>query len=230
MYNNNSSECFGLLGLNGAGKTSTFKMLTGDEIITSGTAYVCGVSLKHNMNTVNKMIGYCPQYDALFDELTGRQTLEIYCLLRGIPRHKIHSTSIALAKNFNFLQHIDKKVNEYSGGNKRKLSTAIGVVGNPIVVYLDEPTTGMDPSAKRHLWNMICKIRDSGASIVLTSHSMDECEALCTRLAIIVNGEFKCIGSVQHLKNKFSKGFTLMIKLKKQTTVLRQQSGYVFFV
>lgn len=80
---------------------------------------------------------------------------------------------------------------------------------------VDEPTTGMDPGAKRNLWNMVSKIRNSGKSIVLTSHSMEECEALCTRLAIMVNGEFKCLGSTQHLKNKFSKGFTLSIKVQK---------------
>lgn len=199
-------------------------MLTGDEKITSGEAWVRGVSLKRNMNQVNQMIGYCPQFDALIEDLTGRETLEIYSLLRGIPKRKIHATSIALATELNFIRHIDKKVKEYSGGNKRKLSTAVALIGNPAVVYLDEPTTGLDPGAKRHLWNMICKIRSTGKSIVLTSHSMDECEALCTRLAIMVNGEFKCIGSVQHLKNKFSKGFTLVIKLKKNTSDQRYSS------
>lgn len=82
----------------------------------------------------------------------------------------------------------------------------------------DEPTTGMDPGAKRNLWNVVSKIRKSGKSIVLTSHSMEECEALCTRLAIMVNGEFKCLGSTQHLKTKFSHGFTLSIKVQKSAT------------
>lgn len=78
----------------------------------------------------------------------------------------------------------------------------------------DEPTSGMDPSAKRNVWNLVSKVRDAGKTIVLTSHSMEECEALCTRLAIMVNGEFQCLGSVQHLKNKFSRGFTLKIKIQ----------------
>jgi len=107
---------------------------------------------------------------------------------------------------------------EFSGGNKRKLSTAVALIGNPVVVYLDEPTTGMDPGAKRNLWNMLSKVRRSGKSIVLTSHSMEECEALCTRLAIMVNGEFKCLGSTQHLKSKFSKGYVLNIKLQKSSS------------
>ncbi|XP_055842779.1 LOW QUALITY PROTEIN: uncharacterized protein LOC129909731 [Episyrphus balteatus] len=209
------SECFGLLGVNGAGKTTTFKMLTGDERISSGDGYVKGLSLKKDMNAVYQEIGYCPQFDALFDDFTGRETLKIYALLRGIPDKKIPQVSSDLGKSFGFMQHYNKQVRAYSGGNKRKLSTALAVLGSPSVIYLDEPTTGMDPAARRQLWNMVCRIRDAGKSIVLTSHSMEECEALCTRLAIMVNGEFKCIGSTQHLKNKFTKGLILKLKMRK---------------
>ena len=102
---------------------------------------------------------------------------------------------------------------EVVGGNKRKLSTAIALVGNPPVVFLDEPTSGMDPGARRHLWNTLSDILKSGKSIVLTSHSMEECEALCTRLVIMVNGKFKCVGSVQHLKSRFGQGYTVMLKI-----------------
>ncbi|EDS44170.1 ATP-binding cassette sub-family A member 3 [Culex quinquefasciatus] len=208
-------ECFGLLGINGAGKTTTFKMLIGDETFSSGVAWVEGTRLKSPMNTVHQRIGYCPQFDALLGNLTGRETLTIFALLRGVPRDDIQNVSLSLAEDLHFLKHLDKKIKEYSGGNKRKLSAAIALMGNPSIVYLDEPTTGMDPGAKRQLWDVICKVRSSGKSIVLTSHSMEECEALCTRLAIMVNGEFKCLGSTQHLKNKFVKGFLLTIKVKR---------------
>lgn len=217
------SECFGLLGVNGAGKTTTFKMMTGDESFSSGEAWVKGVSLTTNMSTVYQKIGYCPQFDALLDDLTGRETLKMYALLRGVRPADVGNVSLTLAEDLNFLKHIDKKTKEYSGGNKRKLSTALALMGNPSVVYLDEPTTGMDPGAKRQFWDMICKVRSSGKSIVLTSHSMEECEALCTRLAIMVNGEFKCLGSTQHLKNKFSKGFLLTIKVNKSEDVQDQE-------
>lgn len=209
------AECFGLLGVNGAGKTTTFKMLTGDERISDGNAWVRGVSLKSNMPDVHKVIGYCPQFDALIEDLTGRETLEMFALLRGVPHDDINGVSMRLASELNFTKHIDKKISEYSGGNKRKLSTAVALLGNPSVVYLDEPTTGMDPGAKRNLWNMVQKVRNSGKAIVLTSHSMEECEALCSRLAIMVNGEFKCLGSTQHLKNKFSKGYVLSVKVQR---------------
>ncbi|KAJ6635436.1 Phospholipid-transporting ATPase ABCA3 [Pseudolycoriella hygida] len=211
----NKSECFGLLGVNGAGKTSMFKMLTGDETITSGEAWVDGISVKTNMDRVHQRIGYCPQFDALLDDLTGRETLKIFALLRGIPSSEIAAVSNQLAEEFSFTKHLDKRIKAYSGGNKRKLSTALSMLGNPSVIYLDEPTSGMDVGARRQLWNMVIKARNAGKSIVLTSHSMEECEVLCTRLAIMVNGEFKCLGSTQHLKNKFSKGFFLTIKINR---------------
>ncbi|XP_053689710.1 phospholipid-transporting ATPase ABCA3-like [Sabethes cyaneus] len=209
------SECFGLLGINGAGKTSTFKMMTGDENISAGEAWVNGVSLLREMNRVHRHIGYCPQFDALLEDLTGRETLRLFAMLRGVQNAEVNSVSLALAEELNFMKHFDKLTKAYSGGNKRKLSTALALMGDPAVVYLDEPTTGMDPGAKRQLWNVICKIREAGKAIVLTSHSMEECEALCSRLAIMVNGEFMCLGSTQHLKNKFSKGFLLTVKVKR---------------
>ena len=104
-----------------------------------------------------------------------------------------------------------------SGGNKRKLCTAIALVGDPPVVYLDEPTTGMDPVARRQLWQALCREREQGCCIVITSHSMEECEALCTRLAIMVGGSFRCIGSPQHLKNRFGSGYTVSARLSDGT-------------
>ncbi|XP_035906185.1 ATP-binding cassette sub-family A member 3-like [Anopheles stephensi] len=219
----NHSECFGLLGINGAGKTTTFKMMTGDEEISSGDAWVKGISLRGDMNRAHRQIGYCPQFDALLEDLTGRETLRIFALLRGVRSQEVKNVSYILSEELNFAKHLDKRTKAYSGGNKRKLSTALALLGNPSVVYLDEPTTGMDPGAKRQFWDVICKVRSTGKSIVLTSHSMEECEALCTRLAIMVNGEFKCLGSTQHLKNKFSKGFLLTVKVARGTSDAQQK-------
>lgn len=190
-------------------------MLTGDIQIPIGNAWVQGNSIKHDMTNVYQMIGYCPQFDALLTDLTGYETLKIYTLLRGIPSTHVNFIIRKLATDLNFQKHINKQVKHYSGGNKRKLSAAVAVVGNPAVIYLDEPTAGMDVATRRLLWNMVAKLREEGRSIVLTSHSMEECEALCTRMAIMVNGEFRCLGSSQHLKNKFSKGYTLTVKLKR---------------
>ncbi|KAJ8730119.1 hypothetical protein PYW07_017157 [Mythimna separata] len=212
----NDGECFGLLGVNGAGKTTTFKMLMGDESISSGEAYVSGHSVQKNLDRVHENIGYCPQFDALFDELTGRETLHMFALMRGLRMRTAAPTAETLAHALGFLKHLDKKVHQYSGGTKRKLNTAVAFMGRTRLVFVDEPTTGVDPAAKRHVWRATRGVQRAGRGVVLTSHSMEECEALCSRLTIMVNGRFQCLGTPQHLKNKFSEGFTLIIKMKME--------------
>ncbi|XP_078344110.1 phospholipid-transporting ATPase ABCA3-like [Oculina patagonica] len=206
-------ECFGLLGINGAGKTTTFSMLTGDLSITEGTAFLDGFNIQTHLREVQQRIGYCPQFDALLERLTGREMLTMYARLRGVPDGKIKGIVSDAIKLLNLGKWADSLCGNYSGGNRRKLSTAIALVGNPPIVFLDEPTTGMDPVARRFLWNTLTGVMKGGRSIVLTSHSMEECEALCTRLAIMVNGQFKCLGSTQHLKSRFGTGYTLMVKV-----------------
>ncbi|CAG7726830.1 unnamed protein product, partial [Allacma fusca] len=215
-------ECFGLLGINGAGKTSTFQMLTGDLSTSSGEAFVYGHSVNSDIKNVQKNLGYCPQLDSIIEELTGRETIRLFARLRGIKESEIDSLVERLAANLLFSEHIDQRVGAYSGGNKRKLSTAVALIGNPPIVFLDEPTTGMDPVARRHLWNCITKFREAGTSILLTSHSMEECEALCTRLAIMVNGEFRCLGSIQHLKSKFGEGYTVIAQMSIKAEISKK--------
>ncbi|KAK6034387.1 hypothetical protein COOONC_28112 [Cooperia oncophora] len=102
-----------------------------------------------------------------------------------------------------------------SGGNKRRLSLGIALIGLPPVLLLDEPTTGVDPKARRIIWNIFTKVQSLGTALVLTSHSMDECEALCTELAIMVYGRFKCYGSCQHIKSRYGAGFTLLVRMRR---------------
>ncbi|XP_046387973.1 ATP-binding cassette sub-family A member 7-like isoform X2 [Ischnura elegans] len=229
-------ECFGLLGLNGAGKTTTFKMLTGDTHPTSGNAYVCGRSILPSSKTGcglssgspdgeladvrRRQLGYCPQFDALDPLLTAREHLTLYSRLRGVPSKHVQRLVDEGLKRLGLGRYADRLAGTYSGGNKRKLSTAIALVGDPPLVFLDEPTSGMDVGARRFLWACILSVvrdkskRDGGSrgrSVVLTSHSMEECEALCSRLTIMVNGRFRCLGSVQHLKDKFGSGYTLIV-------------------
>uniref|UniRef100_A0A4W5PPM8 P-type phospholipid transporter n=1 Tax=Hucho hucho TaxID=62062 RepID=A0A4W5PPM8_9TELE len=196
-------ECFGLLGVNGAGKTSTFRMLTGDTAITYGEAFLSHHSVLTEMERVHQLMGYCPQFDAICDLLTGREHLEFYARLRGVPEESVAKVAQWGVKKLGLTQYAEREAGGYSGGNKRKLSTAISLIGAPPVIFLDEPTTGMDPKAKRFLWNCILSVIKEGRAVVLTSHSMEECEALCTRMAIMVNGRFQCLGSVQHLKNRY---------------------------
>ncbi|GAA6093024.1 phospholipid-transporting ATPase ABCA1b [Tachysurus ichikawai] len=206
-------ECFGLLGVNGAGKTSTFKMLTGDSAVTSGEAFLARKSILREIDEVHQNMGYCPQFDAINDLLTGREHLEFYAILRGVPEGEVCEVAEWGIRKLGLIKYAEKAAGSYSGGNMRKLSTAIALIGGPPVVFLDEPTTGMDPKARRALWNCIHSIIKVGRSVVLTSHSMEECEALCTRMAIMVNGRFRCLGSVQHLKNRFGDGYTIVLKV-----------------
>uniref|UniRef100_A0A4W5NM08 P-type phospholipid transporter n=1 Tax=Hucho hucho TaxID=62062 RepID=A0A4W5NM08_9TELE len=220
-------ECFGLLGVNGAGKTSTFKMLTGDSIVTSGEAYLAGKSVLTEINEVHQNMGYCPQFDAINDLLTGREHLEFYAILRGVPEKEVCEVAEWGIRKLGLIKYVDKAAGSYSGGNMRKLSTAMALIGGPPVVFLDEPTTGMDPKARRALWNCILSIVKEGRSVVLTSHSMEECEALCTRMAIMVNGRFRCLGSVQHLKNRFGDGYTIILRVAGPDPDLRPVMEFI---
>ncbi|XP_074055133.1 ATP-binding cassette sub-family A member 13 [Macrotis lagotis] len=214
-------ECFGLLGVNGAGKSTTFKMLTGDITPSSGYAAIRNPGgdemVLSSSGAAGILIGYCPQKDALDEFLTGWEHLHYYCSLRGVPKQDIQRVARELVHRLHLEAHIGKPVNTYSGGTKRKLSTALALVGKPEILLLDEPSSGMDPGSKRYLWKTIMKEVQEGCAAVLTSHSMEECEALCSRLAIMVNGSFKCLGSPQHIKNRFGAGYTVKVWLSQET-------------
>ncbi|XP_065775338.1 ATP-binding cassette sub-family A member 17-like [Muntiacus reevesi] len=224
-----AEECFGLLGLNGAGKTTIFKILTGEESITSGDAFVNSISLSSDLSKVRQWIGYCPQVDALLDHMTGKETLVMFSRLRGIPERHISSSVDQILDDLLMYTYADKLVRTYSGGNRRKLSAGIALLGEPVVIFLDEPSTGMDPVARRLLWGTVARARKSGKAIIITSHSMEECEALCTRLAIMVQGQFKCLGSPQHLKSKFGSGYSLRAKIRSdgQQETLEEFKAFV---
>lgn len=211
-------ECFGLLGINGAGKTTTFSMLTGDLFPSDGNAYMEGkINVINNLCRFQQNIGYCPQFDALLDNLTGVETLQLMGALRGIPFRRLTTEVNDLIRMVDLQTHASKRTETYSGGNKRKLSIAVSLIGNPRLLFLDEPTAGVDPSARRKIWRTLELIRNHFNSvIILTSHSMEECEALCSRIAIMVGGRFRCLGSTQHLRAKYGQGYTILIRLKRK--------------
>nr|XP_015201012.1 PREDICTED: ATP-binding cassette sub-family A member 1-like [Lepisosteus oculatus] len=222
-----AAECFGLLGVNGAGKTTTFKMLTGDISVSSGEAFLNGYSILKQMREVHQNMGYCPQFDAIDDLLSGREHLEFYARLRGVPEKEVKMVAEWGIKKLGLVKYSNKSAGTYSGGNKRKLSTAMALIGCPPVIFLDEPTTGMDPKARRFLWDCILSVIKEGRSVILTSHSMEECEALCTRMAIMVNGQFKCLGSIQHLKSRFGDGYTVTVRVGGSSPVLKPVEDFM---
>jgi len=207
------SQCFGLLGVNGAGKTTTFKMLTTELVPSGGDANINGISLVENQIEIRKDIGYCPQFDGLNATLTAKEHIEYYAKVRGIASDDIPIVVDWVLSEMNLVKYRNIPAGEYSGGNKRKLSTAIALTGSPQVILLDEPTAGVDPKARRFLWTVIKKMIDNGHCIILTSHSMEECETLCGRVAIMVNGGFQCIGTSQHLKTKYGEGYIVLVKI-----------------
>ncbi|KAM6156382.1 ATP-binding cassette sub-family A member 13 [Erethizon dorsatum] len=224
-------ECFGLLGVNGAGKSTTFKMLNGDISPSSGHAVVrtptgAAVGLT-SASQAGILIGYCPQQDALDELLTAWDHLHYYCRLRGLPKERIPEVAADLVRRLHLEAHADKRVATYSGGTKRKLSTALALVGKPDILLLDEPSSGMDPCSKRYLWQTILQEIREGCAAVLTSHSMEECEALCTRLAIMVDGSFRCLGSPQHIKDRFGDGYTVKVWLCKEENQLSTISDHL---
>uniref|UniRef100_A0A8C0YU22 ABC transporter domain-containing protein n=1 Tax=Canis lupus familiaris TaxID=9615 RepID=A0A8C0YU22_CANLF len=205
-------ECFGLLGFNGAGKTTTFKILTGEETVTTGDVFIEHFSNSHYQ--VKSRVGYCPQSDALLEYMTGREIMIMYARSWGVSEPQIQLYVNRWLSSMQLEPHADKLIGTYSGGTKRRLSTAIALMGKSSVILLDEPSAGMDPEARRLLWDAVTRTRESGKAIIITSHRMEECDAFCTRLAIMVQGKFLCLGSPQHLKNKFGNIYILKVKVK----------------
>ncbi|XP_038576238.1 uncharacterized protein abca12 isoform X3 [Micropterus salmoides] len=226
-----AGECFGLLGVNGAGKTTTFKMLTGDVSPTDGTAQIrdWNGQLVDIMECRNKgiNIGYCPQVDALDNLLTGEEHLYFYARIRGISKREIDGVVNYLLKRLELNYHRNIITDGYSCGTRRKLSTALALIGHPQILLLDEPSSGMDPRTKRHLWKIISEEVKGKSAVVLTSHSMEECEALCSRLAIMVKGQFRCLGSLQHIKNRFGNGFTVKMYLAEASCDTKAITGFM---
>jgi ABC-type multidrug transport system ATPase subunit len=175
------------------------------------------LSVHTDLSRARTVMGYCPQFDGLQPNLTGREHLQFYAQVRGVPDDLIADTVDSLLQKMSLVKYAERQAGTYSGGNKRKLSVAIALIGEPAVVLLDEPSTGMDPEARRFMWDVI-SASTKGRTIVLTSHSMEECEALCNRIGIMVGGQFKCLGSLQHLKNRFSEGYTVDVRFQSGLT------------
>lgn len=213
-----SGECFGFLGTNGAGKTTTLKMLTGDITPTEGDAFVSkagmqNVSVINQLRKAQNMIGYCPQFDALYPRMTAREHLHMYARIKGIEEHLVAIVTEQLLQTVTLEKFADKPAGTYSGGNKRKLSLCIALMGSPALVLLDEPSSGMDPHARRAMWDVISASMGDGRSVMLTTHSMEECEALCSRVGIMVTGALRCVGTPQHLKNRFGEGYQIEMRV-----------------
>src|SRR5208282_1200311 len=203
-------EMFGLVGPNGAGKTTVIKMLTTLLTPTFGDAWVAGYDVVHHAAQVRRVIGYVPQLLSADGSITGYENLLIFAKLYHIPRGE-REKRIHDALSFMGLEEVsDKMVREYSGGMIRRLEIAESMLHRPRVLFLDEPTVGLDPIARKAVWDHIQRLRtDFGTTILLTTHYMDEADELCDRVAIMHLGRIAAIGTPTELKATVGEGATL---------------------
>jgi len=207
-------ECFGLLGPNGAGKSTTLNTVT--STIPQTTGKVCFNGVETHLARLGEIsMGYCPQNDILWKELTLREHLELFLNIRGYSTEESKEYATKYINILGLEEHQNKRVDDLSGGTKRKLSLLIAICGYPKQILLDEPSAGMDPSTRRLVWKTIKKTKSmNDSAVIMTTHSMEEAEFLCDRLAILVNGRLSCIGSPEHLKMKFGDSYILELQSK----------------
>jgi len=220
-------EIFGFLGPNGAGKTTTLRMLATLLSPDAGEAMVAGVDLLADPSEVRRRIGYVAQGGATWEDATAREELILQARMYGISKSEAVTRAAAALEAFQLTEYADRKCKTYSGGQRRRVDIALGVVHNPQVVFLDEPTSGLDPQSRAHMWEEVRRLRAEGLTVFLTTHYLDEADALCDRIAIIDFGEIVAEGTPDALKREIS-GDVVMVGLNGSTpqaeTLLRPQS------
>lgn len=200
----NSGELFALLGVNGAGKTTAIKMLSGLIRPTSGSAEVMGHDVVTDTLAVKELINVSPQETAVAPNLTVRENLELICALYGFDKAKQRSRADAMIAGFSLFEIERSKASTLSGGWMRRLSIAMALITQPKILFLDEPTLGLDVLARRELWRIIEKLKGS-ITIILTTHYLEEAEALSDRIGIMAAGRLVAVGTAAELKAKAGK-------------------------
>ena len=208
-----SGQITALLGHNGAGKSTAISMLTGLIAPDAGTAIIEGLDISQDMDLVRTSLGVCPQHDVLFPMLTVEEHLIMYARFKGCTRGSVKKEVEKMIQSVGLTEKRRVYSKLLSGGQKRKLSVAIAFIGNSRVVFLDEPTSGMDPYSRRFTWNVIRQHKE-GRVVVLTTHFMDEADLLGDRIAIMGDGKLRCCGSSLFLKQRFGVGYNMVVEKK----------------
>jgi ABC-2 type transport system ATP-binding protein len=199
-----NGDIFGFLGPNGAGKTTTLRILATLLPPTAGTARVAGFDVAKQAEDVRKSIGYVAQSGGSYREATGREELVIQGRLFGMSKAEARRRAVEILDALELTEAADRTCKTYSGGMRRRLNIGIGMVHRPKILFLDEPTTGLDPQARARMWDEIRKLRETGTSVFLTTHYLEEADALCDRLAIIDHGRIVAEGSPNELKREIA--------------------------
>jgi ABC-2 type transport system ATP-binding protein len=197
-------EIFGFLGPNGAGKTTTLRMLATLIEPDGGTATVAGVDLRRQPGEVRRRIGYVAQGGSTWDESSAREELVQQARMYGLSKGDARARAARALESFQLTEYADRLCKTYSGGQRRRVDIALGIIHEPRVVFLDEPTTGLDPQSRAHMWDEIRRLRDEGMTIFLTTHYLEEADALCDRISIMDNGLVVAEGSPEELKREIS--------------------------
>ncbi len=204
-FNVAQQEIFGLLGPNGAGKTTLIRMMTTLTPPTSGTARIAGHDIREDANGVRFAMGVIPQALTSDPELTAVENMEVHAKLYGVPRQQRGKIIHDLLEAVDLLKFKDALVRTFSGGMRRRLEIARGLIHSPKILFLDEPTTGLDPVSRTNVWQMIRKLRESSElTILITTHYMDEADKLCDRIAIVDHGKLAALDTPTHLKDSIS--------------------------
>ena len=192
-------EMFGLLGPNGAGKTTTIRMLCGLLAPSGGTAHYGNLDIRKDLPRIKARIGVCPQEAAVFKFLTGRENIELMGNLHGMEKQTIRERTSELLGQADFAESAKRKAKGYSGGMMRQLNLLMALVSDPDIVFLDEPTVGMDARARRRTWEYIASLKEQGKTVILTTHYIEEAESLSDRVGIIDYGELIALGTPDEL-------------------------------
>ncbi|MDT5034740.1 MAG: type transport system ATP-binding protein [Actinoplanes sp.] len=197
-------EIFGFLGPNGAGKTTTLRMLATLIEPDGGTATIAGVDLRSDPGAVRRRIGYVAQGGSTWEDSTAREELVLQARLYGVPKGAALARAERVLKAFQLSEYADRLCKTYSGGQRRRVDIALGIIHEPKVVFLDEPTSGLDPQSRAHMWDEIRRLRDEGMTVFITTHYLDEADALCDRISIMDYGEIVASGTPAALKREIS--------------------------
>ena len=196
-------EIFGFLGANGAGKTTAMRMLCGLSIPTAGTASVAGYDVGRQAELVKRHIGYMSQKFSLYSEPTVKENIALFAGIYGLSRREIKDRSQSLAKSLDLGEEMNMRVGILPMGQQQKLAFSVATIHNPEVVFLDEPTGGVDPVTRRRFWELIYQASAAGTTVFVTTHYMDEAE-YCNRVSVMVDGQIKALGSPAELKQTFN--------------------------
>jgi len=207
----------GLLGKNGAGKTTALKIMAGMHDSSGGIGLVAGFDVEAERLDVYKNLGNCPQFDCVWDNQSVRRHLEFYARLKGIEDPVKAAKEIAVAVGLGEKDVYTRNAANLSGGMRRRLSIAVSLLGSPNVLFLDEPTTGLDPSTRNEIWGLVSSFATPERAVIITTHMMLEADALCSRIAIVAKGNLKVIGTNQHLKDNYGSGYLLQLNLVQST-------------